>query len=185
MKCTQVKESLYLFAGGDLSRRKTKKISNHLQVCESCNTELDQIKQSMGILVDSLKTEQGEINPDVLWQKVQDGIETISITEESGIQEKIGKWFESIPNKLTWLPSPKTSLGLAASLVIIFLSIIVLTQNNPEMIRTNNIDKKEVSALDKYPVVEAYENKNVTVMTLQTDDPNIKVVWFFDENFRL
>jgi hypothetical protein len=139
----------------------------------------------MGILVDSLKTEQGEMNPDVLWQKVQDEIETISINEEPEIQTKIRKWSESVLSKYTWFPFPKTSFSLAISLVLIFITIFVLTQNDPEIIRSNKSDGKKVSALDKYPVVEKYDNKDVTVMTLQTDDPNIRIVWFFDEDFKL
>lgn len=185
MKCKQVKTQLYLYAGNDLPRSKTNKIKNHLGTCEACSDEFEKIKQYIGITVDSLKEEHNEPDQQVLWQQIQDEIESKAKYENPERTAKIRKPFESNFFKQPFHQPYKTAFSLAVSFVLVLLvfSIFILKDTDKIDMATNN--QKTVSDLGKYPVVEAVEKRNVTVMTMQTDDPKIKVVWFFDEGFKI
>ena len=185
MKCKQIKKQLYLYVGNDLNVNQKDKIKNHLSTCEVCSNELEKIKQYIGITVDSLKAEYNEPNPQVLWQQIQGEIESTSKNEKPERTVKRIKIFESIFFKQPFHSSYKTVFGLTVSFLLILLvfSFFTLKDTDRKHIAINN--QKTVSDLDKYPVVEAVEKRNVTVMTMQTDDPKIKVVWFFDKEFKI
>lgn len=180
MKCKQVKKYLYLYAGNDLAGRKISKIEKHLGVCEACSEELERIKQYIGITADSLKADQVEPDQQVLWQQIQGEIESRPKNKTS--EKKIPDLFF---NKYPFFQPYKTVLGLAVSCLLLLLVFSPFTIDNTDKEHSEINNQKTVSELDEYPVVEAFENKNATVMTMQTDDPKIKVVWFFDEEFKI
>jgi hypothetical protein len=182
MKCSKVKELLYLYESQDLSKRLASKVGKHLTSCEICTADLRRIKACTEIAAESLKTIPTESIHDNVWQRVQAGVSSTDQPRSNAKRHVLGK----SPLDFRWLGKHKLKLGLAFASVIILVTTLVLISHNS---RTKHlaVSKQAIdpSSLSQYPLIEDVDNPDVKILTLQTDNPNIKVAWFFDDNFEM
>ena len=189
MNCFKVQELLYLYAGNDLSQMKMNYVANHLSACKACVLEFDKIRKTMELTVKSIETKQDESVKENIWQQIQNEIPpapSIQVRAKPAIIiDKIRSFVSNIPNLFRNRPL-NIKLGFAASALFIFAAIILIrtqiTEREPTMFAEQ---KPHSSVLEQYPTVEEVNKPGVTVLTMKTENPHIKVVWFFDENLKL
>ena len=57
MKCLKTQKFISPYIDGKLSQRKKREVENHLEVCEKCRTEVEEIKRLRQLFVDAEKFE--------------------------------------------------------------------------------------------------------------------------------
>jgi len=189
MNCSKVQKLIYLHAGNDLSQRKMKRLENHLSRCKSCVSELDKIKKSLKVATQTCDPQQDEIQTERMWQNIQKEIKSARAvqvkTKYSLLVERFQSFLSNILNFFKYKPL-NIKLGFAASALILFAAIFLFQTQRTEKEPTIFAElKPHSSALEQYPTVEKVDKPGVTVLTMKTEDPHIKVVWFFDENLKL
>ncbi|MBC8180827.1 hypothetical protein H8E88_06860 [candidate division KSB1 bacterium] len=189
MNCYKVQKLLYLYSGYDLSKWKMNRVANHLSSCKTCESELERIQKAMELTVKYVEPKQGESVRESMWQNIQNEIKPYRAIQEQTIYsvfvDEALSFVSSVLNFFRLRPL-KIKLGFAASALVILAAIILFQTQSPDKEAKIFAEQKPHSpALEQYPTVEKVEKPGVTVLTMKTDNPRIKVVWFFDENLKL
>ena len=167
MKCQDVKDSLPLYSGGELPWWKRIRIKHHISRCEECYLEWRKLQKTREIVVYVLRQTERKILDKQLWKRV-----TYSFYQEEAGEIPTSKTVERRNKFIPRLVFPL--IGLAMVLVLLFVKLewkaIKLWHNQ--------------SAGKCLPVVQKVNRPNITVMTFQTTDPKVVIVWFFEEKPR-
>jgi hypothetical protein len=189
MNCFKVQKLLYLYAGNDLSKWKMNRVANHLSGCKTCFSELGRIKKTMGLTIKSFELKQNASVTESMWQDIQKEIKPESLIQT---QTKFSLFVEQallfVPDRIDFFKRKPLNikLGFAASVLVLFAAIFLFQTKHPGNETTIFAEQKPHSSiLEQYPTVEEVDKPGVTVLTMKTENPRIKVVWFFDENLKL
>ncbi len=189
MNCSKVQKLLYLYSGNDLSKRKMNRLENHLSSCKTCEAEFCRIEKTMELTINNFEPKQSESVKESMWQNIQNEIKpTRAVQVQTKYSLFVEKALSFVSNSIDFFKHKPLNikLGFAASVLVLFAIIILFQTQRPEKKTTIFAElKPHSSALEQYPTVEKVDKPGVTVLTMKTDDPHIKVVWFFDENLKL
>jgi predicted anti-sigma-YlaC factor YlaD len=167
MNCKFTTNNLTFFLDDEIQIWKKWFIKHHLQKCKKCQRELAKIKRSNEIFISTLKQNPPNLDENELWQNISTKIPETN-TEIVKVKWKSKK---AIFNKKTFY----YSFGAAIILLIFLVSFSQFGPGEQKQISSQPEVQKE------YPVVESINKENVMVMTYLTDDPTIKIVWFFED----
>ena len=174
--CQKIEKYLYLYESGDLSKRKRHHVQEHLDVCESCRKLMQDIQQSSRLVSNACQPDLDEHVQQSIWLSMQNQLERSA----SSRQKKVDV-FEEIIHRITTRPV-KIAFSVCA---ILFIVIHLITGEQSQHQKNVSTDLKQIDLVSAIPVVEDVADPDVQVLTMETDDPSIQVVWFFDENFKL
>lgn len=162
MSCKNIQKQLPLYVGNDLPWLKKLIVENHLKHCDACRAELLTLKKSHGFFVQTMLEKTWEMDS-FLWDKVQH-----RLPEREKIRRKVAtnRWIKS---------GFRFSLGLAVLLILFSVQKPKHIVDLPLPIQQNPLIARD------YPIVENVNKSGVTVMTFETQDPKIIIVWFFEE----
>lgn len=167
MSCKFTIKNLTFFLDDEIQAWKRSIVKHHLKKCKKCQKEFEKVQKSNDILISALKQKELYSNEEELWQNIS--------TEIHDTNTEIVKpdW------KLEKTLFRNKSFYYAFGVVLILLTCILsLSQFWP-------VEQKQISfqpeVEKEYPIVESVNKENVMVMTYLTDDPNIKIVWFFED----
>lgn len=162
MTCHDAREKLPLYSGGELPLRLKSKIRGHLNRCEACRVELGKIQRTRQLMSEAYGAMQVEPPDDRFWEQVLYRLPRRD-TEDARAKTRRAK-------KVTGRLVPVLA-GLAAIAVILVFGI-----RRPGMEIMDPITRPPATV----PLVEGAE-PGVTVMTFQTEDPKMTIVWFFED----
>ena len=161
MNCQRILKMLPLFIGGELSNKKEQRVQDHLDHCQSCQNQLESLRISTKVFSQALQDQH--ILP--IDKNFADGVlDCIPQPREvySFSQRKLR-------TRIAWAVS-------ALSVGVIFLLVLI----RGEVFKRAGSENAFTSPRS-LPLVEKAE-PGVTVMTFQTDDPKITIVWFFQND---
>lgn len=163
MKCHHVSKLLPLYAGNDLGRFRSAAVRRHLTACQPCRRELKELEAARCIAADAVRTRAASVRDIELWQDV-----VCALPRREGT-------LESVPIHKKGTPQSLAPLLIGAAAVVIALLF-------HEGRRAQPSTRPEIAEL---PVVESVDEPGVTVMTFQTDDPKVTIVWLFKDETNL
>ena len=169
MNCNKTSKFLPLYAGGDLPGWKRSYTRFHLRRCEECSLELNRLKKSNRLFSSALEQKELKISAAEMWSNIRNQLPE---TPKQPVQKIVRKTN----------PTRKPAFAIAGFTIVMFAVLSLKTgnflNNNEGTLITKNSAEKVTK---NYPIVENVE-PNITVMTFQTDDPKIKIVWFFEDD---
>lgn len=154
MNCEQIKQALPLYSGGELKGRESRRVRKHLSTCGSCRLELEKLNGIRSVSVDALSALQPESSD--LWEELLYKLPKRDPAPERKVKPLVRY---AIP-------------VLAGCALILFL---LLSRD------LSRIENSDTIAAARVPVLEEVDMENVTVMTFQTDDPKITIVWIVED----
>ena len=170
MTCSKAKKLMALYAGGDLSERRTRAVGAHLDSCPACPKELEGYRRASA----QVKAAAGaEIPPD--WSEGEwRALMTRAMGEATERRKELAGRFKSVP-RARWAAAS----GAAAALV---LAALMLLQNGsgfrPGSVATAPGAGELGIAADPDPAAQ-----DVVSVTLVSQETGLQVVWFFNRNF--
>ena len=176
MSCQKIEKYLYLYEFGDLSKRKQHHVQKHLDACEACRKLAQDVQQSSQLVSNACQPALDEQVQASIWLGIQNQLERSA----SSHQKKVDI-FEEITHRVTTRPV-KIAFSVCA---ILFIVIHLITGEQAHHQKNVSTDLKQIELVSSIPVVEDVADPDVQVLTMETDDPTIQVVWFFAENFKL
>ncbi|MFQ5601830.1 MAG: zf-HC2 domain-containing protein [bacterium] len=173
MKCKQVEQKLPLYVGRDLSKWQNFLLSWHVRSCSDCQEKLARFKAVRKFFIQKLQEETKRESAVDVWPALSTSLSFPSKTKpvQSG-------W------KIIWRFRYRRRVIFVAGLfVLIFTLFVQLRQNvfNKTPSVSENPAPEELILATNYPVVESTPAAGTTVMTFQTKNPKIKIVWFFKD----
>lgn len=169
MNCKFTIKNLSFFLDDEIPVWKKRLIKRHLLKCEECQRELAKLQKSNELLFSALKKKKQNLNENEIWRNINAEI------SETTFEVKELKWK---PQKtFHYKKSFYYSFGVALILLVVFISFSRFWQKGKNQIYFQTEEK----LIQDYPIVESINKENVTVMTYLTDDPTIKIVWFFED----
>jgi hypothetical protein len=164
MKCQTVLKHLPLFSGGDIPLLKQKQLQHHLKGCEACRVELSRLQKTRELARHSLLQKEISMPDTRLWEQI-----LYKLPKETSQKQKLSR-----REKTSRLQRLVPMLVGAAAVVIILLI------GDARQTADHGSNPSE-PLVRNYPVVENVERPGITVLTFQTDDPKVKIVWFFED----
>jgi hypothetical protein len=161
--------NLPLYVGGDLARLKSIFVRWHIRRCETCSSELNILENSKKVINWSLDKKKISVQANELWREIRNQLPD-SETTETIVVKRI-KWKENFIKKPAYI--------VVGSALILFVVLFGLRMKESE--QSQKLAEAQENTFQNYPVVEKVNNPNVTVLTYLTDDPKIKIVWFFED----
>ncbi len=165
MECKHVMDYLPSFIGKEIPWWKQLLVQRHLQSCKKCQLELIKLKKARDLSVQFLNRKQTTIADNTLWEDIL----PVLPEEKSKKTQLIKKPNQRRSPILKWIPA------IAGIPIIILIVIINNLYKEPQQ------QKQQENNSINYPVIEGVNKPGVTVMTFQTSDPKITIVWFFEE----
>jgi len=189
MRCRRVRKQLFPYVFDELTTVEKKEVERHLIKCEQCSNEIIKIKRVTKITAESLKPVDAGQATEHLWFELFQRMESEG-TKFKGIRNK-----KSNKNlRQVFRPGFNfTHLGIfpkpVFAFLILFVLVAVLTIAQLRFIdRPKSLAHKadEIGPTNHdYEIVERVNIPEVTVLTYQTSDPNIKIVWIFNNNLKI
>ncbi|MBN2414840.1 zf-HC2 domain-containing protein [bacterium] len=164
MKCHHVRTLLPLCAGNDLDRFRSGAVRRHLASCPSCRKELEELQAARILAADAVRTRAAGVRDTDVWQDV----------------------VYALPRReMSVRPSPVKKAGALHRLIPIFIGtamvVVALLFHEGGQLRRGSSPPH----IAELPVVESVDEPGVTVMTFQTDDPKVTIVWLFKDDVNL
>jgi hypothetical protein len=164
VKCQNVQKLLPLFSGGDLRGLRRNRIRLHIERCESCRKDLVRFQKTREWAGQAIRQKELSISHDSCWEQILYKLPRNATKRSKTAAEKKYSPFHRIVPLL---------IGAAAILIMLLMGDV-----GPFINRRTEQPEPIVRNL---PVVENVNKPGVTVMTFQTDDPRVTIVWFFEE----
>ena len=164
MKCHNVEQAMPLYIGGDLAGFMESRVRQHIEHCDSCRKELAKYQATLNLARASLKRKELSVSHDSLWEQI-----LYRLPRDNRNGSKV------VPVKKSRPVYRLVPAVLGAAVIIILL---LMGDGGP--FRTEFLEPPQPVAARQYPVVEQTD-PGVTVMTFQTDDPKVTIVWFFQK----
>ncbi len=150
MRCRWIEQQLPLAAGDDLPPLKGWVVRRHVRRCDACRAELDRLKSVSRLAAQALESEPPETG-----SILESVLLALPPAEPPAVQRPL--------RHRGWA----LALSAMAAAVVLTLWVVRRPSNAPI-----------VDAGPDLPIV-AEAPENTTVMTFQTDDPQVTIVWFF------
>ena len=204
MNCSRVRKFLPLYAGADLSARKTRRLEKHLERCADCGRELEELKAALA----GIRAVAGRETLD--WQEADwKGLMARGKSEKPGARRTMS---------LAGVPSKAWAYGLAIILVVgiaalilrsvlsppaapLLSEIVTATPAQPSRslktdetlpvsdprdvpfpVRRSRLEPLDRAMLAAGPASEK-TTQNLMSMTLVSQETGLKVHWTFNRNF--
>ncbi len=169
MKCAKVKKTLPLFCGGELRRAKARKIKSHIARCPHCRREADILRRSIAVVRESMDEAVVETPLSTLWPQLNAGIAVYGErdTRDEFCVNKFAIGFAIVV----------LLLSAALSMRLLRVPLVGMGESSSTALR----GEAERALNEPVPLVEDIEMEGITVVTLETDDPHLKVVWFLTD----
>ena len=169
MNCKKTDKFLPLYAGGDLPGWRQLYTRLHLRRCEACRLELNRLKKSNRLFSSALEQKDLKMPAAQMWENIR-----------NQLPEAPPSRVEIIARKKVLIRKP--AFAIAGFTIIMLAVLFIKTGNFLNLSEESSITKNAVGEVTQnYPIVEDVD-PNITVMTFQTDDPKIKIVWFFKDD---
>jgi anti-sigma factor RsiW len=182
MNCQQCQDKMQQHVDRELFERK-EDFEKHLKKCPDCAEELERLLKTTALFSNSLKPSENEQLKDNLWAYIESQIAPIP---KSVINEPGDSLIEKVLSPL-FAFTKRPAFAVPAVLVILILLTFKLfgPAEAPNVAVVGELEIQSTEKISDYPVVEKVHKPDVTVLTMNTSDPKIKVVWFFDENLKM
>lgn len=170
MTCSKAKKLMALYAGGDLSERRTRAAGAHLDSCPACRKELEGYRRALA----RVKAAAGaEIAPDWSegeWRALMARVMGDATKRKKALAGRV----KSVP-RARWAAAS----GAAAALV---LAAVMLLQNGSGF-RPGSVATAPGAAEPMAGVLGDPSAQDVVSVTLVSQETGLQVVWFFNRNF--
>jgi len=169
VNCKTVQKLLPLSCGKDLPLWRSILVRIHLHSCHECSLSLSELKKTKLAVADVLRKQEVKIFDRGLWTEILYRLPAeIVPSQESFHPEKIQ---QSLWRGFAW----------TATAVAVIAILLIGTIRESALDNTGIMFSKSQAEHVVYPIIEKVDMKGVTVMTFETDDPDVKIVWFFSE----
>ena len=183
MRCHQIFKYLPAYIHGELTTESMARIANHLQHCPACRVECARLGKATEHLKHALQTGERDVPNPLLWQQIEERIlseQRESVSRISHRPGAAGQWnWRMIPARAM------ARLAFAAALVLLLFTVLWIANHQRPWNFASQSDVAERATLSRMAIVESVEKPNVTVMTFHTEDPHVKIIWFFDPNLKI
>ena len=159
MKCNSIEPLLSAFAADELSIIKRWVIRFHVKRCKSCCEELSLYQKTRAQVRRVLQNKAQELPQEAIWPQIEARVEIIRKSHQKRERKTVHKiWKKAIP--------------ALAGVIVLLLSLWI---HHAKQAPDQEILKPVL------PLVEDFYKPGVTMMTFETDDPKISIVWFFKD----
>jgi hypothetical protein len=160
MKCKRIQKWLPLHAGRDLDGIRGRLVERHLAGCADCRSECDTLVSVRRISRQALLSRMIK-SGSVHW---------------SGLAARLENMPESIDRKT--VRHKHFRLAFNAVGMILAVLIILWTRHTPQKkAQSDYLNLKKQLP----PIVEAVHMEHVTLVTFETNNPHLTIVWFFQD----
>ncbi|NQT24431.1 zf-HC2 domain-containing protein [candidate division KSB1 bacterium] len=160
MKCKSIEKMLSAFAADELNFIQKGRVRWHVRRCESCCAELSVYTKTREQVQATLRTQNENLSDEPIWPQIGSRVKIIRNSQKkSGARIVPLVWRKAVP-------------VLAGAFVLLISLWIHHARQSPapEILRS------------VLPLVEDFHEPGVTMMTFETDDPTISIVWFFKDD---
>jgi hypothetical protein len=150
MKCKKAEKNLALFAGGELSKHKERKVAEHIKECQACARKVEELQRSRVILKENSTIP--ELGAD-FWQQLK--IDTIARIREDANKSR----FAIAP----FISRNRFAAALISIVVIITSAVIIydeLFRTSPQPV-TENISKEQTLIVEKEEKITTAPENNI------------------------
>ena len=159
MKCKSIEALLSAYAAEELNAIQRWIVHRHVRQCNACCAELSSYQRTQAQVRTVLQGKSENRPHEAIWPQVQTRVEIVQKAQKRrGIQTVPTIWRKAI-------------LVLAG----VFILLISLWIHHAKQAPDQEILKPVL------PLVEDFHEPGVTMMTFETDDPTLSIVWFFKD----
>jgi anti-sigma factor RsiW len=162
MRCSWTKNRLANYRGGELHRWENLLVQHHLKRCDSCQAELENLNRITVAAAEALRQQREELPRTDLWPVILPNLPKVA--EPVGMN----------PTRPLWQHWPSAA-ALAAAAVLI---ILLIGRDRLSLTEDRSLASQQIEP----PAVEEVFTPNTTVMTIQTEDPKVRIVWLFQDD---
>ena len=167
------------YLDGELIQREKFRFETHLKECPQCTHELELLQKATSLFFESIVPSKEELLSDNVWPKIEAQITTpINISDKEKNESFFEKWLLDI-----LITFKKPAIAIPALLIVTsYLTVTFFRPgDSPKATVVTKSETPKPNKISDYPIVESVHKPDVTVLTMNTSDPHIKVVWFFDK----
>lgn len=169
MNCRKARKSLALFAGNDLPRGKSLKISGHVEHCPSCRRELAEYRRALAKAREIAGEEkEAASRPESEW----------AFFIKKAISGKPARKTLGERLKPVWLWAPALALVLTVGWLVLGRIPASRPEGPARAAREVRAEGEDGNGPGGLPAGQDY-----VAMTLVSQDTGLKIVWFFHKNF--
>lgn len=185
MQCKQINKLLPLLVGDELTGKEQRLVRQHLAECESCSREYEKLKAAVSLFSESLQAKSTDIS-DELWEGFLSQIQEPIIRPSRKLFPIEFGYLLLQTQKLLMARKRRFALAVAGIAVAVSIALLLLLRQSPLPPQTAPPDQQITDQnAEQIPIVERVNKPNVTVLTFETSNPHIKIVWFFDEDLKI
>ncbi len=175
MKCEDVKELIIEYIDGSLNDKETRKVDDHLSLCEACRTEAADMK-SIWLKLDDVELEDP---PDTLKKNFDNMLESYSLGMNTNTKDK---WYETTSKWFEFLWPKRPLIQFATTVAVLIIGLLIglgineRVESNKEIVqlKTDMNDLRQVvmsSLLNQSSVVERINGLTMTSRLENIDRP--------------
>ena len=161
MNCKRIQKKLPLIIGGELPEKKKQRIQHHIDRCKSCQNQLESLRISCNTFSKAFRNQQ------------------IPMTDKNFTNNVMRHIPE--PQKIYTYKKRTAYIRLAWAFPAIAVAAVFFFFLIRGDLFKEKSSKETFTSHRALPLVEKTE-PGVTVMTFQTDDPKVTIVWFFQND---
>ena len=171
IECKVTHEELSAYIDGELSSKEMETIVSHLNDCEKCQNEIEELESLNSVLSDHFDVFRAGLNLDSLFPDLKAKIKSLDEIKEDEVDKIIqfpSKEEKDDKNKIyQFIP------GLVALAAIFLISFGIM--------KSNFVETKASVAKTDSTTVDSLEYSKFNAMIYKTKDKNKTVIWLFDQ----
>lgn len=158
--CSTMLQLLERYFDRQMTEQERSLVENHLSGCTACRERLGELGSLRTLMKTPVDEALGQETFPWVWERIEKGIQ----------QERKPSWWESLKSRLDLSPLFRKRIwipAMAAAVVLLFITAQIIFKKTP--------------SYSVASVVEYVESETGDVMVYQLEDPEITVIWIFEE----
>ena len=170
-ECNKVRELVERYFDGELSRRQSARLEDHLAECPKCEAQLESLQRTRGALQGVLRQAASQVDFNTLWRNIQPQL--------AGPKPSFWERFNVAVREYFSAYKPVWAMAGAAAAVAALVAVPLLVKDSP--IAFPNGTERQVATKGNECIIESIESSGGSTPMVQELQNQTKVIWMFEE----